>query len=457
MHGKKINPKCIVYLEAYILNLVSVFSPSRSRLCVKNLPKNVNEKRLREFFSQKGEVTDAKIMRTKDGNSRQFGFVGYRTEGEAEEAVKYFNNSYLDTSRVVCESKEKWSDSEKSDDEDNNDNSGKDGGKSKLLKMCREHQDIQKIDPKVQRNALEIEASERRSKRAFLKTPSMSEEELEEHFRKLGNVSQVHLVIDKDTKRSKGIAYVAYTLPESAARIVHYLITKEVAIDCWLGVDTGGEKAVFVLFMVVVENIAREFGISKSDVLDREADDLPVRIALGETKVIAETKKALVNAGVNKASLEELAIGKPDGVRKRPVILVKNLPYGCSEDELDKMFRKFGSLDKIILPRTRTLALVVFLEPSEARAAFKAKAYKCFNFVEGFNMYNRRGTPLYLEWAPGDILIQNSKILENTNNAVVVGEHQAKRVLLEQHVEGIVDADVDPDRIEVLSIHILFV
>lgn len=39
----------------------------------------------------------------RDGNSRQFGFVGYRTEGEAEAAFKYFNNSYLDTSRVVCE------------------------------------------------------------------------------------------------------------------------------------------------------------------------------------------------------------------------------------------------------------------------------------------------------------------------------------------------------------------
>lgn len=37
----------------------------RSRLCVKNLPKYVGEERLRDFFSQKGEVTDAKLMRTK--------------------------------------------------------------------------------------------------------------------------------------------------------------------------------------------------------------------------------------------------------------------------------------------------------------------------------------------------------------------------------------------------------
>ncbi|XWS16067.1 hypothetical protein CRYUN_Cryun34aG0053600 [Craigia yunnanensis] len=76
---------------------------SGSRICVKNLPKHVAEDRLREFFSQKGEITDAKLIRTRDGKSRQYGFVGYRTEQEAEEAIKYFNKSYLDTSRIICE------------------------------------------------------------------------------------------------------------------------------------------------------------------------------------------------------------------------------------------------------------------------------------------------------------------------------------------------------------------
>lgn len=72
-----------------------------SRICVKNLPKYVAEDRLREYFSQKGEVTDAKIMRTADGKSRQFAFVGFRTEREAEDAIKYFNKSYLDTCRIL--------------------------------------------------------------------------------------------------------------------------------------------------------------------------------------------------------------------------------------------------------------------------------------------------------------------------------------------------------------------
>ena len=36
-----------------------------SRICVKNLPKHADENRLKEHFSQKGEVTDVKVMRTR--------------------------------------------------------------------------------------------------------------------------------------------------------------------------------------------------------------------------------------------------------------------------------------------------------------------------------------------------------------------------------------------------------
>lgn len=39
----------------------------------------------------------------RDGKSRQFAFIGFRTEREAEEAIKYFNKSYIDTCRITCE------------------------------------------------------------------------------------------------------------------------------------------------------------------------------------------------------------------------------------------------------------------------------------------------------------------------------------------------------------------
>lgn len=45
----------------------SAVQAATSRLCVKNLPKYVNEPRLKEYFSTRGEVTDVKILRTRCG------------------------------------------------------------------------------------------------------------------------------------------------------------------------------------------------------------------------------------------------------------------------------------------------------------------------------------------------------------------------------------------------------
>ncbi|KAI3994991.1 hypothetical protein MKX01_019805 [Papaver californicum] len=297
-----------------------------------------------------------------------------------------------------------------------------------------------------------------------------------------GDISEVHLVVDRDTKRSKGIAYVLYTLPEFAVRafeeldnsifqgrLLHILPAKQQNTSMKQDSSAGGQasktfkqqkddqrkvseaggdtRAWNSLFMrpdTVVENIARKYGVSKSDFLDREADDLAVRIALGETRVISDTKEGLVNAGINVAALEEFASGKTDGSkRSNHVLLVKNLPYGSSEGDLTKMFGKFGSLDKIILPQTKTLALVVFLEANEARAAFKGLAYKRY-----------KDAPLYLEWAPGNILSPSSTSEADAQKYGVIGEKDVKRAIIEQGVEAISGVDVDPDRVESRSLFV---
>lgn len=73
-----------------------------SRLIVKNLPKVVNEQKLRKLFEQKGAVTDVQL-KYKDGKFRQFGFIGYENEGSAQEAVNYFNDTFFGTSKIKVE------------------------------------------------------------------------------------------------------------------------------------------------------------------------------------------------------------------------------------------------------------------------------------------------------------------------------------------------------------------
>lgn len=71
-----------------------------SRVIVKNLPKKITEGRLREIFSFDGEITDIRMVKTPGGQFRRFAFVGYKTEKQAETAVKFFNQSFIDTSKL---------------------------------------------------------------------------------------------------------------------------------------------------------------------------------------------------------------------------------------------------------------------------------------------------------------------------------------------------------------------
>lgn len=694
-------------------------SSDMSRICVKNLPRYLEEDRLREYFSQAGEVTDAKIIRTKEGKSRQFGFVGYRTEEEAQVAVKYFRNAFLDTCKLSCEvafkigdsniprpwsrhSQKKEEDIKKSindrdsafpksnkneDPKENpkssitdkddplfqeflqvmqprsktklwandtvlgpsNDNSSKlkrvdsqtgkgnkkvdveivDGvlrklpvgkGKSseKLTRVhvrfedesdgdfegedSMENENIliepldgairtpevdesnnlakddtvsdmdyfksrikqcwdQKAESEEEESADEIEDQSGQDKSADeteednnfneqespdftecmqqhhevvpaveLKDSNMddgsnaygpettninetfgatkdqildhggastienpdeesafetgrlfvrnlpfttSEEDLVELFSQYGEISEVHLVLDRLTKSSKGYAYVLYMLPESAARaleeldksifqgrLLHVmpskqpppapekLLTKGTAAA---GMNTfkqkredqkkvseasGDTRAWNSLFMhpdTIAENVARKYGVSKSDLLNPEADDLAVRMALGETHIIAETKKALSSEGVNIEILEDLASGKLEKTkRSNHVLLIKNLPFSTSEADLVQMFGRFGSLERVILPPTKTMALAVYLEAAEARVAFKGLAYKRYKHV-----------PLYLEWAPENILAPKPKAPSGPIESQSTGASEIKRIIVEQHAG--ISEDVESD------------
>ncbi|KAL6949098.1 Multiple RNA-binding domain-containing protein 1 [Hanseniaspora vineae] len=81
-----------------------------SRVIVKNLPKYLEEPRLKEHFlkrcnakhksSANNLITDVKIMRDRNGDSRKFAFIGYLNEEDALDAVQYFNNSFIDTAKL---------------------------------------------------------------------------------------------------------------------------------------------------------------------------------------------------------------------------------------------------------------------------------------------------------------------------------------------------------------------
>jgi multiple RNA-binding domain-containing protein 1 len=97
-------------------------------------------------------------------------------------------------------------------------------------------------------------------------------------------------------------------------------------------------------------------------------------VVLCAVQVIAQTKAALGDMGVNTKALESAAAASGSAAAAKSVarssstLLVKNLPYGADSDELQQLFTGPGrSVLRLVLPPTNTLAVVEFAEPQDAR------------------------------------------------------------------------------------------
>ncbi|ERE76520.1 putative RNA-binding protein 19, partial [Cricetulus griseus] len=63
----------------------------------------MKEERFRQLFAAFGTLTDCSLKFTKDGKFRKFGFIGFKSEEEAQAALSHFNRSFIDTSRITVE------------------------------------------------------------------------------------------------------------------------------------------------------------------------------------------------------------------------------------------------------------------------------------------------------------------------------------------------------------------
>uniref|UniRef100_A0AAQ5XAD5 RRM domain-containing protein n=1 Tax=Amphiprion ocellaris TaxID=80972 RepID=A0AAQ5XAD5_AMPOC len=297
------------------------------------------------------------------------------------------------------------------------------GGKGKRDRKDKE------IDRNFTRKLKEDEEEEdvSESGRLFVRNLpyTCTEEDIKELFAKHGPLSEVLFPIDNLTKKPKGFAFVTYMIPENAVsalaqldghvfqgRMLHLLpstVKKEKAESS----DAGGPgsstykrqkdaknkassssshnwNTLFLGTSAVADAIAEKYNTTKSQVLDHESKgSVAVRMALGETQIVQETRQFLLDNSVSLDSFSQAA-----AARSTTVILVKNLPAGVTVSELEQLFSPHGSLGRVLLPPSGLTAIIEFLEPSEAKRAFTRLAYSKFHHV-----------PLYLEWAPVGVFV----------------------------------------------------
>lgn len=135
----------------------------------------------------------------------------------------------------------------------------------------------------------------------------------------------------------------------------------------------------------VNSSIAERLGVSKSELLDPTSADAGVKQAIAETSIIQETKAYFNNNGVDLEAFKKKERGDT-------AILVKNFTHGTTIDDLRKMFEEFGTVVRILMPPTGTIAIVEFAQAPQARAAFASLAYR-----------RVKDSILYLEKAPKDV------------------------------------------------------
>ncbi|KAI9175861.1 Multiple RNA-binding domain-containing protein 1 [Blastocladiella emersonii ATCC 22665] len=245
---------------------------------------------------------------------------------------------------------------------------------------------------------------------------SVTEKDLLELFQPHGALAAVHIPVRRDTKQAKGIAFVQYVDPAHAllaykrlqsqfyqGRVLHLRGAQaEIARDAptvnegssfktkraaQLKATAGKDfnwNSLFMASDAVADAMAARLGVSKAQILDREASDMAVRLALAETHIISETKQFFAEHGVVLDSFNRQ-------LRSDSILLVKNIAHGATEQDLDALVASFGDVGRILLPPSGTVAIVEFLSPADAKAAFRHLAYKRF-----------KSLPLYLEWAPKD-------------------------------------------------------
>ena len=358
------------------------------------LPYKVKKKDVKLFF----KPLKPKSVRLPQ-KSKGFAYVGFATEADRKKAVAAKNRSFIEGHQVHVrnfdkpgERKGKFGSSEQQQEGDGD----ADGGETVA-----------------------------ESGRLFVRNLSYeaTEDDLTALFSAFGPLAEVTLPVDRLTKKIKGFAFITYVMPENAVeafgkldgtsfqgRQLHLLPGKaklepeELAEAA--GLPTSSYKAkkakkekaqagsahnwntLFLGASAVADLMADKYGVSKGDVLSSDTQgkqSAAVRLALGETQIVAETRKFLEEEGIRLDAFE----GQPK-TRSKTVILAKNLPARTAVEELRDLFAPHGDLARVVLPPNGGVtALVEFLEAAEARKAFMALAYTKF-----------KNAPLYLEWAP---------------------------------------------------------
>ncbi|KAG6452797.1 LOW QUALITY PROTEIN: probable RNA-binding protein 19 [Manduca sexta] len=373
---------------------------------ITGLPFKCKKKDIKEFFRPLVPFS-IRLPLGKGKKLAGFCYVGFRTENEFKKALNK-DKLFLGNHRIHIHKYEN--------------------------RAKQEAEEQQEADNKKKEQQTNNEESIGESGSIFVRNLPyvVSEAEVTALFEKYGPLAEVNMPIDTVLRQPKGFATVTFMIPENAVkayteldgttfcgRMLHLLPARTEAIEG----DSDNEGLSFkekkakklkaqaksshnwnILFLganAVADVVAANYNTTKDQLLNdnSKTTSAAVRLALGETQLVAETKAFLESNGVY---LD--AFNKPAKKRSNTCILIKNLPADTDKDELKALFEKHGQIARFLMPKHGITVLVDYIEPFEAKKAFTKLAYSQF-----------KSSPLYLEWAPENVFVKSTNKTENSN------------------------------------------
>uniref|UniRef100_A0A673UDK2 RNA-binding protein 28 n=1 Tax=Suricata suricatta TaxID=37032 RepID=A0A673UDK2_SURSU len=196
--------------------------------------------------------------------------------------------------------------------------------------------------------------------------PSARSEQLEELFSQVGPVKQCFVVTEKGSKVCRGFGYVTFSMLEDVQRALKEITTFE---GCKINVTVAKKKL-------------RKKSKEKGEIENSESPK------------------------------KELKPKKPKVADKKARLIIRNLSFKCSEDDLKTIFAQFGAVLEVNIPRKpdgkmRGFAFIQFKNLLEAGKALKS-----------MNMKEIKGRTVAVDWA-----VAKDKY-KNTQSASASGEEK---------------------------------
>lgn len=382
-----------------------------SRICVKNLGKSTNEKQLKDLFGTKGEVTDVRIVKTKSGKSRQLAFLGFRTDVQAQEAISYFNNTFLETARIIVESAKKIGDTTLID------STRSKITKKKLEKAAKEQSvESQKIKNEARLAAKKASTTKepiskeksdfmeamkpRRNTQFWANDESLPSTLASTDDGSDGTIpppSESYPVEDDDSDvDDEDMNDFSNSAPSATSDAVSKKaektkkmfsdITADSKVVAVKAVSSGGSDMDY-LRSKVKAHFSDDEASDIEDKMDADSDDDSVEPIKGKAGKVTSSSSAVQQKGAEEGSdalvtaSEEPSSGTKEGdtvdgdeYEDSGRLFVRNLTFSCTEDEIKNIFGTYGPVTTVHLPldaekKSKGFGFVQFVIPEQAQKA----------------------------------------------------------------------------------------